>query len=96
MRRDVGCDGHLLHLLYRELRLGAESAYGVYVVAEKVDAVGQLMAVAENVENRATEGKLSGFIHVVHLRERIISQPAHRFRQIGLTVKTQMECMISN
>ncbi len=79
---DIGGDVHALQPALAQLGLHVKRADGVYLVAEEVEAVGQLAGVAEYVEDGAAHGKLSGFVHIVHLAESQLAQPHLQLGQV--------------
>ena len=68
------------HYLYpvtriqRELILYLEGAHALHIVAKKVDTIRVLAAVTIHVEDRATQRKLSGLVHVIHLVKAQLAQ----------------------
>ena len=83
-------DAHLLQALLAELRLDIEGAYRVDIVAPEVDAVGQLVAVREHVQNRTAHAVLPGFIHIVGGREAQLAQPCGHLGQVGRATRAQL------
>ncbi len=69
----IGSDRYGLKFLFRQLGLDVESAYRVNLVTEKVDAVRQLARISENIENRATHGKMPRLIHIILLLEAVFT-----------------------
>ena len=72
--RQLGHDVGLLAALLRQLVLHLKGTYGVYLVAEEVDAEGVLATVAEHVEDAAAQGELAGLVDIVHLVEPQLAQ----------------------
>ena len=70
-------------LCLAELRLHVEGAYAFYVISEKVDAVGQLVAVGIHIEYRAAHGKLPRLVHIVNLGETQLAQAGCRGGEVG-------------
>ena len=69
--------GHYLYPvtgIERELILNLEGAHALHVVAKKVDTIRVLATVAIHVEDRTTQRKLSGLVHVVHLVKAQLAQ----------------------
>ena len=62
---DVGRNGHGVNLLFGQLCLDVEGAYGVDFVAEEVDAVREFGGVTEDVEDRAADSEMPRFIDIV-------------------------------
>ena len=71
----VGGDVDAVEARLRELGLDVEGAYRVNLVAEEVEAEGQLARVAEDVEDGASHGKLPRLVYIVDLAEAYLAQP---------------------
>ena len=71
----VADNADVLDTLLAELRLDVEGAYRVNLVAEEVNAIGQLVAVTVDVENGASQRELSRLIDIVDLRKPQFAQP---------------------
>lgn len=69
VRFHVGHDAHLVFLLFGELRLHFEGAYGVDVVAEEINAEGIFRGIGVDVEDGTTYGKFARFVYVVFMYE---------------------------
>ena len=76
-------DAHLLQALFAQLRLDIEGAYRVDIVAPEIDAVGQLVAVGEYVEDGAAHAVLSWFIDIIGRGEAQLAQPRGDLAQVG-------------
>ncbi len=71
----VGRDVDTIEPTLRQLCLYIECANRINLVAEEVETVGQLVAVAVNVEYRAANGILAGLVYVVSLFEAVFFEP---------------------
>ena len=89
-RRAVVEDAHLLQALLAQLRLDVEGTYRVNVVAPEVDAVGQLVAVGEHIEDGAAHAVLARLIDVVGRRETQFAQACRQFAQVGRAAGAQL------
>ena len=83
-------DADVLQVFLAQLRLDVEGAYRVNVVAPKVDAVRQLVAVGEHVKDGAAHAELTWLIHIVGCREAQFSQTRCHLGQVGGTTRTQL------
>ncbi len=84
-------DAHLLQALLAELRLDVKGANAVDVVAPEVDAVGQLVAIREHVEDRAAHAVLAGLIHIVGCLEAQFAQACRGLAQVGRATRLQVD-----
>ena len=73
-KREFGHNLHTLTPVARQLVLNAESTYGVYLVTEEVDAERKLAAVGINIENAASNGKLTRLVDIICLHEVEVAQ----------------------
>ena len=70
----------------RELTLYIERPKGVYFIPEEVDTERQFAAVRVDIDNASTQGKLAGFVDIIHFGESESSQRLRQFRGVdGLT-----------
>ena len=78
--RQFGHDAHLLFRVLRELVCHLERAYGVYLVAEEVDAERQLRRVRVDVDDASAHGELPRLVDIVDLLE---AELAHLASKVG-------------
>lgn len=71
---DVRDDADVLDVFDRELLQRIEGADGLDLVVEQLDPVGIFVAVAEDVDDSAADGKLSGLINEILALEAVLDQ----------------------
>ena len=82
-RRQLGHNLYLLPFVARQLVLHLKGTDGVYIIAKEVDAERILAAVAVDIDDAATHGKLAGFVDIVHLVEAQFTQRMLQFGHVG-------------
>ena len=85
--------GHSVELLLGELCLDVEFTYTVDVVAEEIYAVRLLVAVAEDVDDRAAHGELTGLVDVVDFGEAVVAQAVDNFAEVVAFADGEAECV---
>ena len=78
-RGQFGHDVGRLPYFLRELALDVEGAYGVNLIAEEVDAEGQLAAVGVDIDDAASLCELSRFVDIVLLLHAPLPHLFHQF-----------------
>ena len=82
--RKIGYNFCRLTAFFRELVLHLESTNRINLVTEKIDAERQFTRKRINVENRATNGKLSRLIDVIDLLETQFAQLMFQFHNVSI------------
>ena len=72
--RELWHDVHAVAALLRQLVLNLEGADGVDIVAKEIKTKRKLMTVGIDIEDGATQGKLTRFIDIVNLAEAKLTQ----------------------
>ena len=76
--------GDFAESLLGKLRLYVERAYGVYLVVEEVEAVGKLVGVGEDVEDRSAAGELPRLVDIVDMLESQLLQAILHLGDVAL------------
>ena len=93
---DVGDNRDAVESLFGKLGFDVERTYRVDFVAEEVDAVRQLVGVAEDVEYRAAHGEVAGFIDIIYLGEPVVAQPFLRLCQVNNAADADTEGVVGD
>ena len=81
-RCHLGHYAYVLLTVARELALHLEGAYGVYLVAEEVDAVGVFAAVTEHVDDASACRELSWLVNIIDLCETEVAHVVAQLRHV--------------
>ena len=74
LSRRIGDDAHVLEFLHAQLILHIKGTYAVHLIAEEINAVRQLTGIGIDIQQTASQGELSGLIHIVHTQESHIEE----------------------